>query len=193
MMGRVMMGTVPLTALLPATPAIAGFSSVVTASSSTGNLLLTAAASNLLNFYKGIPVTFKNSGGFLMPGVTANNVYYASPQTVSTFLISTSFANAQAGVYLAYGGTGTGTQTVYGDLTLSLTGEYSHTQLLSELVSHVHPPLAPATNFVTTGTGAANTTGGSNIGTSATTGNNGGGQAFNVIQPGVFYNMFIKL
>lgn len=62
-------------------------------------------------------------------------------------------------------------------------GNATHTLTVPEIPSHTHPPLSPATNFITNNTGSGVTTGGGNIGSSATTGATGGGDPHNNVQP----------
>ncbi len=194
-MGQILMGTVPISALLAATPTISGYASIVTASSSSG-LLLTTAASNLLSYFNGMPVIFTNTGGGLPGNLVANTVYYVAGFNGSTtFHVGTSFANAMAGTYVAYSSAGTGTTTVDVAPAGSYEGEYAHTQLATELVSHTHGPLSPATNFLTNTAGAAAsfTASPGTLTLSATTAAFGGGLAFNVTQPGTLTNIYIKL
>lgn len=195
-MGQVLLGTVPLANLLAATPTITGFSSVVTDSSDAGNLLFTTSAANLLNLFKGNTVTFQNTGGALNGSIVANAVYYIFPVSATTFRIATSFANAQVGTVIAYGTAGTGTTTAYIQQTGSQEGEYAHTQLVGELATHLHN----FTNSTQTGvpTSNVNITGATTYlapdSPARTTTNTAGlSVPFNVTQPGVFYNMFIKL
>lgn len=192
-MGHVFLGTVPLSALLAATPSISGYSSVVTGSNSAGTLLLTTAASDLFNVFLGDTVTFTGSS---LPGnIFAKNIYYAVPQSSTTFFVATSFANAMAGTYVAYSSTGSGTITAFASLTGSVEGEYQHTQLVAELAAHSHGPLAgtdfvvaPGTATVAAGAGATTYTQLSNLTTTT-----GSSTPFNVTQPGTFYNIYIKL
>jgi hypothetical protein len=186
-MGRVVLGTVPIPAMTVA------YSTTFTASSSSG-LLLTAA--NSMGVFRGMPFTVSNSGGALPTGLSANTVYYVTADasfSATTFHASTTFANAMAGTAIAYTNSGTGTQTIYTATEGSYEGEYAHVQLQGELATHTH------TGSVALGIGnqGTNPTG---FNTSATTGptgltinNAGSSTAFNITQPGVFYNMFMKL
>lgn len=195
-MGQVMMGTVPLSTLLAATPTKIGYSSVVTDSNSAGNLLFTTSAANLLSLFLGT-VTFQNTGGALNTGIIANAVYYIVPTSATTFLISTTFANALAHVFVAFGTPSTGTTTAYMLTTGSQDGEYAHTQTVAELANHRHAFVnssqtgIPFTTYQTGGAteGLQSTTPDASVFTDFT----GSSNAFNIIQPGVFYNMFIKL
>jgi hypothetical protein len=185
MMGQVMLGTVPLNALLPATSSLTGFSSVVTGSSSSG--VLWSTGSNLLNVFRGNTVTFTSSTALV--NVAANTVYYIIPVTATTFRIATNFANALSSTAVAYTGAETGTVTAYIQTTGSGEGEYAHTQLIAELAAHNHtngtPSLANA--GAVSGFSIYATTPVNNTGTT------GSSAPMNVTQPGVFYNMYIKL
>jgi hypothetical protein len=192
MIGKVMLGSVPLSALLAATPTILGQSSVVTDSSSSG-LLFTTSASNLLNLFLGNTVTFQNTGGALNSNIIANFVYYVVPISTTTFKVAVSFAAAMAGTVVGFGTPGTGTTTAYLQYTGSSEGEYAHTQLMGELAAHNHTPLTIAGTFMVSGAGTADVVPGGVIGTNAFTSTTGSSTPFNVTQPGTFYNMFIKL
>jgi hypothetical protein len=188
MMGRVMLGTVPIASLL------ATQQTTFTASNSGGNLLITAA--NNMNVFNGMPIAFSNVGGALPGGIVANNVYYVSRfNGTNTFFVSTSFTNAIAPVVIAFSSSGSGTNTVTSSLAAASEGEYGHTQSLAEVVSHTHD--APGGNNFVVQTGAAIFQGAANGGsTSGVTGGVSGHtttNAMNVTQPGSFYNVFMKL
>jgi hypothetical protein len=189
-MGKVLLGTVPLANLLAATPTLTGFSSVVTASSSTG-LLWTTAAANLLNLFLGNTISFTSTTSLV--NVISTSIYYIIPISTTTFKIATTFANALAGTAVAYTGAETGTVTAYLQTTGSIEGEYGHTQLATEVAAHIHGltgQTGTAVSVVSTGGGSTFLTNspGSNV-----TNASSAGTAFNVTQPGVFYNIFIKL
>lgn len=190
MMGKVVLGTVPLTTLLAATTTVTGYQAPVTASNVGGKISF-SIGTNLLSGFLGCPITFKNVGGALPDAITANTVYYLVPASATTFFIATSFANAIAipAITVNYGTTsGTGTTTAYVTLTESVEGEYAHKPLSSEVALNVPVATGPInTQTVNLGT-AVNVPGG--IGTTWT---NGAQTPFNVTQPGTFYNMFIKL
>lgn len=186
-MGHVILGTVPLAAVLAATPTLTGYKSVVTASSSSG-VLFTTAASNFLNLFSGNTVTF--SGTTTLVNVASNIIYYVIPVTTTSFRIATTFANALAGTAISYTGAETGTVTAYLQQTASLEGEYGHTQSVSELASHSHT----ITAWLQAGANASPAK--SNLvapSSTLSTDPTGSSAPFNVTQPGTFYNMFIKL
>lgn len=119
MMGRVIMGTVPINALLTATSSgtFEGFTSVVTgsqitqtftASSGAEGLLLTSTLPTVL----GEAVQFTNSGGALPTGLSAATNYFAVPVTTTTFYVATTLNNAQSNVLIAFTNAGTGTNSV---------------------------------------------------------------------------------
>ena len=193
-LGRVIQGTVPVSSLLPSE------SQPITASNSGGNLLITGTIPNFQTF-TGESVQFSNTGGALPTGLASTGIYYAIPQSANTFLLATTYLNALAGTVIAFGGAGSGTNTASFIPLGSVIGEYAHAQLLNELFNHTHDPLTPGTNFwesvVSASPGFLITAGGSsNAINSSTTGNvtgEGTQQPFNVTQPSVFLNMFVKL
>jgi hypothetical protein len=180
MMGQVILGTVPAATLL------LQYQTTFTASSSTG-LLLTAG--NAMSLFNGMPVYV--SGGSLPSTIGANTIYYVSGfNGTTTFYLSTTFANAMAGVVIAYAA---GSGTVTSALAATYEGEYAHTQLLTELAQHTHN--ANAANFVNIGSGGVFTAGASGGSTGLTAGITGfsATAAANVTQPGTFMNIFMKL
>lgn len=197
-MGKVMLGTVPIDALLPATATIAGYTSVITAADSGGYLQLTTT--NAINIFNGMPFTVSNENGVLPTGLSADTIYYAAVYSGNAMLVSPTFAQALAARETAAGncipwtsgGAGTGTNTLFAEPTGSIEGEYAHTQLTSELAAHTHPPQTGA--FIYTGTGTGFGGGGSQFNPSGSeTGVRGSSIAANVTQPGSFYNVFMKL
>lgn len=187
-MGRVILGAVPV----DARPQTWGTS--YTASSS-GGLLLTTTTN--VSFFNGLPIYFQNIGGTFPTGIDGTHIYYvANFNGTNAFNVATSFDNAMAGTVIAYTNSGTPTNNVFGIQAGTSEGEYAHTQLVNELAQHQHNPLAPMTNFW--GDGTTNTTqgGAGVIGRANTTGNvtNLSAQVgFNITQPGVFMNIFMKL
>jgi hypothetical protein len=188
-MGRVILGTAPI----PALPT--SYTSTFTASSSTGLLITTV---NTLNLFVGMTVNVLNSGGALPGNLVANAIYYVTNITgATTFHLATTFANALAGTAIAFSSAGTGTQTIRLAQVGATEGEYAHTQLLGELAAHQHGFLnssqtgVPLNNVAVTGATQAlqSTTPSASVFTDV----QGSSNAFNVTQPGVFYNMFIKL
>ena len=133
---------------------------------------------------------------------TTNNIYYVSKLNdagLNTFFVATSFADAIAGTPLvAFTDTGSGAINVQTMPAGTYSGEYNHTQLVSELANHTHDPGAGISNFFgqagagtsLTGPGAQDYTGAATTGGITTW---GGPVPFNVTQPSSFYNMFIKL
>ena len=192
-MGQVILGTVPASAFLPATASFAGASSTFTATSSSGLLITTAQA---MLIFKGMPVEFSTSTGTLPTGITANTIYYITADasfSTTTFHISTSFANAMAGTAVSYTNTGTPPNNVSFAIAGAFEGEYAHTQLLTELASHVHTTAVPSAaggQMVTAGANAIN-----NVSQNVTSSTPVGGATnpFNVTQPGTFLNIYMKL
>jgi hypothetical protein len=207
MMGKVLIGTVPLPALLPATPTLQGHSSGFTATSSGGALLFTTTGANLLALYLGAVVTFApGTAGTLPTGITANTLYYAVPQSSTTFFVAVSFANAISGniaSYVAFTNAGTPPNNAFAFFNGSFEGEYTHTQLQNEVGIHQHVPAASTGGqFICTGAGGNNYgTGAFTTSSAGTTGNNTNAAgsplsvstAFNVVQPSTYMNFYIKL
>jgi hypothetical protein len=197
LMGQVILGTVPLANLLPATPTHTGFSSVVTDSNSAGNLLFTTSTANLLNLFKGNTVTFQNTGGALNGNIVANAIYYMVPVNSTTFFVATTFANAISNTVIAFGSAGSGVTTAYTQNTGSREGEYDHHQVEGELAQHHHPGLIAGLDLISVQSGAGTTVvtalPGPLAGVTLPTDPLTPTAAANVTQPGVFYNMFIKL
>ena len=201
-MGKVILGTVPSfnetsnsnfgTALLPSYYQTVGGSDV------GGNLLMTA--STPLGFFNGMPIVFQQDGT-LPTGLNTTHVFYvANFNGSTTFNVSTSFANAIASpaVVIAWTDNGTPVNNVAAAYPGSFEGEYAHTQALSEMINHEHDPLAPMSTFIGQGSGTSllgNLAGsGAQGSTGLVTGYPGTGQtAFNITQPGVFFNMYMKL
>lgn len=188
MMGRVLLGTVPIVSLL------SPYTTNITASNNGGNLLITT--SNNVNYFNGMTIAFTNSGGSLPGGLVSNAIYYVSGfNGTNSFGVAISFANMLAGTIIAYTSAGSGTNTVIGAVSGTIEGEYAHTQLTVELAQHNHTinratsgvagpvnawfPQGTSPNVAVADTNVINTTGAS--------------APFNVTQPGTFYNIFIKL
>ena len=188
MMGRVMMGMVPVGALLSSV-----WSEVITASNSAGNILFTTTTT--VGMFTGQPITFTTTGT-LPGGIVANRVYFVTNINdggANTFQVSSTYAGALAYTGLiAWSSAGSNSRLVL-DVPGSTTGQGMHVQLQTELAAHAH-----------TGTVALNSDGGSGVSTPGAalqlTNNNraltinstGDSYPFNIVQPGVFYNIFIK-
>lgn len=171
MMGRVILGGAP--------KLLSNYSSNF---SSVGPLITTT---NNMSFFNGMPVYFTNT-----TILSKKSIYFVSNFVApNKFNLASTFADAMAGMALPIGvDSGIVSSTYQG----SYEGEYAHTQLVSELAPHdhtfdTHRPTSPTD-------------------TSASAGGNpllpiipqvtnirGGGNPFNVTQPGTFYNMYIKL
>lgn len=161
----------------------------------TGNL--TVASAGL--FYVGSPITVSNSGGALPAAFTAGTVYYAIPINATTIQLASTYANALTGTAVAAGGDdGSGTNT----LTFSLAGQFGeprHTQLATEVGTHTHngegDTFRYLENKVASGSFNIQVLAGNDNDLFNTTGNNTGtsGQPFNIVQPSIYVNVFLKL
>lgn len=193
-MGQVILGTVPISAFLVPSTTLAGYSSAVTVSSN----VVTVTGNKLLNLYNGCPITFTGT-----TTLSTKLVYYISglsiasspPTEVITFSVSTSFANALAGTVVTVA---SDSGTVYYASEGAFEGEYAHTQLNNEVGPHVHSGQSGASFYMTANSGGTDfgSTGSHQLGVT-TTGpvsyTSGTQTAFNVTQPGTYFNMYIKL
>lgn len=188
MLGLVMMGTVPLSAILANS-----YSRTFTASNDgSGNLLLTV--SSTVSFFKGMPVYFTTTGT-LAGGITTTSIYYISDiASGTTFYVSTSYNNALASTYIAYSSSGSGTQTIDVGPAGNFLGQFSHLQLTAEVGAHVHPTASGPGFYTNAGSPTLQSGTSFNAAAQATTGTNTPNSlAFNITQPSTFMNMYIKL
>lgn len=189
-MAKVILGTVPVESLLTT------YSTTFTGSNSGGNLLITADNS-VSGLFNGMPIYFfAGSGGALPDAINATTIYYvAGFNGTSTFFLSTSFANAMAGTYIAYVTTsGTSPISFVTSFAGTFEGEYAHTQLEGELAAHNHhsPFTTTGGQNAEAGPRPCSTTGNAqNVTINVPT--DGSSTPFNVTQPGAFFNFFMKL
>lgn len=187
-MGEVFIGTVPLSALLAGTTTVPGYTSAITVTTN----VVTTTANVLLNIFNGAPVTFAGTST-----LSTTTVYYvgnlaassAPPTQVTTFSVYATFNNAITKTSPIVVASDSGTVNYAFQATYE--GEYAHTQLVAELATHNHG--SGGGNFVLQGGSAGNNTAANNAAYAATTANTGSSTPFNVTQPGVFMNIFIKL
>ena len=173
MMGRVMLGGAPYSALR---------GNYTSTFSAAANLLTTT---NAVAYFNGMPVYFKNTAN-----LSTKLIYYvANFNGVNQFNLASSFANAIVGTVLTFGPEA-GTAIVASALQGSFEGEYAHTQSMAELVAHTHQIRTYSVAANSAQPMQSDQTTGQLL---ATTESTGGGKPFNVTQPGTFYNMFIKL
>lgn len=184
-MGKVLLGTASVESLL------ASYRTTFTAANSGGNLQI--VADNNMSLFNGMPIVF--SGNSLPSTINATTVYYVSSFNGSTtFLVSTSFANAMAGTYVSFA---SGSGTVTSALDGTFEGEYAHTQLEREVGPHIHNSAAGQFDINIGAGGTSNFVAGDQNTSTPTTGGvnrNAGAQLpFNVTQPGAFFNIYMKL
>lgn len=186
-MGKVLLGTVPAS-ILQST-----YQTTISATNVAGNLVIITA--NNVSFYNGMPITFSANGGTLPGGLSAFTVYYVSSFNGTTsFNVATTFANAMSGSVLVFINTGSGSPIVSSSLAGASTGEYAHTQLVTELATHSHNSLATNTSFLgQAAPGVFNLAAGAGAGAVSTTATAGSSVPFNITQPGYFMNLYIKL
>lgn len=164
---------------------------------------LTLLYGNNKPFEIGTRIRFSNSGGSLPTGLLPATTYYAFPfggSGAATIQVAATLADAISGTPVTLSSNGTGINTVFTILqqTTSLgayTGEESHTMIPDEIAEHNHV-YDDAT---------LTSTGGTISGpilysvyhnpsdTGATTSNVGINAPFNVIQPTLYLNVYIKL
>ncbi len=186
--GAVMMGTVPASAIMTN---YAQQNQPVTVANSGGILAFTGTSTG--NLWQGAPITFNFTSGGSLPGnITANTIYYMTNIVEATFNVATTYSNSIAGTPVVMYATTIGSNVVINfNPTGAEIGEYGHTQAISELPSHSHNLTGR------TGT-ATSSAGGTGIGLVSTGGatvtqSTGSGASFNLVEPGVFYNIFIKM
>lgn len=180
-MGQVLLGTVPVTALIQ---------SYSTTYNSAANVI---TVTNNVSFFNGMPVYV--TGTPLPTGLAFNTVYYVSQfNGTNQFHLSTTFSNAINNITVSIGTITGSTAIIVAALSGTNEGEYAHRQLIAELAAHTHGPLAPTGSFIgSQAGGTATLTGGSTVGAVATTGSTGSNVPFNITQPGTFNNIYIKL
>jgi len=185
MMGKLIMGTVPLSSLL------SPYSQTVTASNSAGSLAFTGSTSGL---FTGQSVAFVSTAT-LPDAIVANAIYYMIIISPTVFELATSYVNALSGTAIAYGSTsGSGTITAEFNIDGSLVGGGTNTLTQGNLPASFNMTLPSTTLTNLPSTGAQTLigiTGGGNTGLTATI--SGGSTPFNIIPPVVFNNFYMKL
>lgn len=153
--------------------------------------VFTAVSTTLL--YVGAPVyltgTMPTGGNFV-----ANTVYYAIPaidgSDTITFQLATTYANALAGTAIAAGAAAdNGTDLVTNFALGGAFGQSRHVQLVGEIGAHTHPMTYDGVTQVSSDVNALDVAGGN----ATTTGSAGLSYPFNIVQPSVYYNVFLKL
>lgn len=156
----------------------------------TGSGLALPAGSSL-PFNGGVlPAGFLLEDGTVYNIINYPNLFAAIGNTfggdgISTFAVP----NSARRVLMGSGGTGT---SVIGNAVGNSGGEEAHLQTIAEMPSHNHPPLT-GTHFLVnelSSPGSAGPAG--DVASDATTGNTGGGNPFNIIQPSRIVNWMIK-
>lgn len=173
-LGRVMAGALPVAASQAFTRNV-------------NDLDVTSSA----GFYTGMAITV--SGGGLPTPLVAGTIYYAIIVSSTKIAVATTTANALAGTKLALTGAGTGTVVSSNVEVLgSFIGEEKHVQTIAEMPSHNHPGSVVPASAVS---GSASVPQGDTPSSSSpiTVAAQGGGVAFNIIQPTVYMNIFMKL
>lgn len=135
--------------------------------------------------------------GTIPSAFTANQIYYAIPINATSFKLAATYADALTSTAIT-GGTA-GTPPFNANVALGgVFGEAQHIQLPGEVGAHAHgPPTGSGGQFIATGNDGASTRG-SGVTTIFATGsltadNTPNSAPFNIVQPSVYYNIFMKL
>lgn len=180
-LGKVLLGTVPVTKLGSLNTST--FTSAANAITASHNMAL----------FNGAPVYFPSPNASLPGGLSVGVVYYvANFNGANIFNLASSFTNAIQGTILTFG---SGSGTINAKLAGTFEGEYAHTQLLNEMINHTHG-LSGFAGLANNAPSAAGITDvGTFAGSTVTLGVTGysAQSPFNVTQPGVFFNMYMKL
>ncbi len=177
--GRVMAGTVPI--------------AISQTFSNVGNVMTVTSTASFIN---GTPVLISAP---LPVNVLANVTYYAIVLSNTTMSIASTYADAVNPVpvakVLGSNVVGSTVTAMPQHLIGSFLGEEQHLQLTAEVGPHVHPATSPGGQFLESGGVNANLTvgGGSGQIEPNTGANTPSGTPFNVMQPTVYMNIFIKL
>lgn len=159
----------------------------------SGNNLTTVSTFN--TYFTGIPILLTTTGT-LPAGLSTNTIYFCIYVNSTTIQVATTYANALAGTAIVLSDAGTGTHTVNTTMAGTYFGENFHTQTTAEMPAHTHPPSSGQTNFATINSNQGQVPapgGGTQFGFPNETGSTGDGNAFNIVQQSVFYNVFLKL
>lgn len=147
------------------------------------------------SFYVGMPVTVDTTG--TLPGnLTANTIFYVANIAGNTITLASSYANALAGFpVLAYVNAGAGTHTVLCQVSGISVGEYFHRLSIGEMPAHNHPNSTAQIGLGTAmnaGGGAAYAAHNNHV-VPLNVQNQGGNKPHLNMQPGTYYNVYIKL
>lgn len=173
-LGRVMVGALP--------------TSVSRAFTNTGNVM---TVSSTASYNTGAPAVV--SGGGLPTPLVAGTTYYVIRLSSTTMSLATTPANAIAGTAITLTTNASGTVTVPAIGLGEFGGEVTHTQSIAELPSHTHGGLSGNSFFMQGAGGLSLPVAGANAATAGTTAATGSGTPFNIMQPYVGMNVFIKL
>lgn len=161
----------------------------------SGNILTVASTAQ---FFTGVPIVFITTGTLPSP-LQANVVYYSIQLSLTTMSVATTPENAIAGSAITLTTTGTGTNTVITPVYIPgvFLGEETHTQTIAEMPSHNHPGSTATMELFGTPTAGTNDAYTNRAGASpqpiVTVAAQGGGQPFTIVQPTVYYNIYMKL
>lgn len=168
---------------------------VFTTDYATNNELFETTANELFNFENGQKVRFTTTGT-LPTGISTGTDYYITKISGTTYKVSTTPNNMNLGTYVTLSSNGTGTHTMVSQFSnfthLTFAGQEKHLLKTDELAPHVHKVpgtfdvLAAGTSTdVLYNTGTIDSDNGIAEGIAST--------PFDIVQPSVFFNYFIKL
>jgi hypothetical protein len=171
-LGRVMAGALPV--------------QISQSFTNTGNTLTVTSTAS---FFTGVPVVV--SGGSLPTPLVAGTTYYSIQLTLTTFQLASSYANAIASTPIVLTSNASGTVMVAAHVLGSVIGDETHVMSVGEMPSHDHNIPGLIQNYCAGGNASTyNTTGPPGTTNTSFT---GGGAPFNIMQPTVYMNVFIKL
>lgn len=152
----------------------------------TGNTLTVTSSAS---FFTGVPVVV--SGGGLPTPLVAGTTYYVIQLTLTTLQLASSYANAIASTPIVLTTNASGTVIVAAHALGSVIGDETHAMSVGEMPSHDHNIPGLIQNYC--GGGASSTYNTTGPPGTTNTSFTGGGSPFNIMQPTVYMNVFIKL
>lgn len=171
----------------------------IVANTNANTLALTETVSYVSKIFPGEQF-YLTTTGTLPSGLTTGVVYYVCHLIGFGITVSSSYQNAIAGTTITFGTSYTGTITMISNVAGMQVGEYTHKQLGPEVGPHTHT-LSNHGAILTDQTTGSPTVAGDSGGPYQTTSiaintpnsTTSTSNRFNVVQPTIFYNVFMKL